>query len=109
MKSLRNKISLGTAKLGVENYGFSSNDLPKDKIRFLEKSFNIGIKSLDTSPRYGNSERIIGNFIDKTKQRPFVSSKIDGLKKNDNHSPRKMIESVKRSLDRMRIPFLDVC
>ena len=109
MKSLRNKISLGTAKLGVENYGFSSNDLPKDKIKFLEKSFNIGIKSLDTSPRYGNSERIIGNFIDKTKQRPFVSSKIDGLKKNDNHSPRKMIESVKRSLDRMRIPFLDVC
>ena len=109
MKQLSNKISLGTAKLGIDNYGFSSNSLPKDKIRFLEKSYRFGVHAFDTSPRYGDSEKIIGGFLNNINDSPLISSKIDGLKENDHESPRIMIESVKRSIDRMNISKLDVC
>ena len=109
MKQLSNKISLGTAKLGIDNYGFSSNYLPRDKISFLENASRIGIHSLDTSPRYGDSEKIIGSFLENINERPLISSKIDGLKENDHHSSRIMVESVKRSIDRMNIVKLDVC
>ena len=60
LKKLTNKISLGTAKLGIDQYGYSFNDLPVDKIKFLRKSIDIGIDTFDTSPRYGDSEKIIG-------------------------------------------------
>jgi aryl-alcohol dehydrogenase-like predicted oxidoreductase len=48
---------LGTAKLGIDNYGFYSNSLPKDKVRLLENSYRFGVHSFDTSPRYGDSEK----------------------------------------------------
>jgi len=57
LKQLSNKISLGTAKLGIDNYGFYSNILPKDKVRLLENSYRFGVHSFDTSPRYGDSEK----------------------------------------------------
>jgi aryl-alcohol dehydrogenase-like predicted oxidoreductase len=109
LKILSNKISLGTAKLGIDGYGFSSNPLPDDKTKFLEKSYRAGIKSIDTSPRYGNAEKIIGGFINNINSNPLISSKIDGLKHNNHQSPRIMIESVKRSINRMNISKLDVC
>tara|TARA_B110000003_G_scaffold100452_1_gene102736 strand:+ start:2724 stop:3617 length:894 start_codon:yes stop_codon:yes gene_type:complete len=109
LKRLSNKISLGTAKLDIVDYGFSSNPLPDDKTRFLEESFKVGIHSVDTSPRYGNTEKIIGESLNNVKDKPLISSKIDGLKKSNHHSPGLMIESVKRSIDRMNISKLDVC
>ena len=75
MKQLSNKISLGTAKLGLDDYGFSSNELPKDKIKFLEKSYDMGVQSFDTSPRYGNSEIIIGDFLDNIRDTYFTKLK----------------------------------
>ena len=109
MKNLINKISLGTAKLGIDGYGFSSNTLPIDKFKFLEDSYKAGICSIDTSPRYGNAEKIIGDFYKNINDKPLISSKIDGLKKNNHQSPSFMIESVKRSIDRMKLNKLNVC
>ncbi len=59
------KITLGTAQLGL-NYGISNiNRKPnmKTAIDILNFSFKKGINSFDTSPSYGNSEKIIGSFI----------------------------------------------
>jgi aryl-alcohol dehydrogenase-like predicted oxidoreductase len=109
MKSRSNKITLGTAKLGIDGYGFSSDNLKRDKAKFLKESYDIGINSLDTSPRYGNAEKIIGEFYKEINDKPLINSKIDGLQNNNNLSPKLMVESVKRSIDRMKIAKLNVC
>lgn len=60
------KITLGTAQLGL-NYGIANvNGKPnfKSSIEILEYAWNNNITSFDTSPVYGNSEKIIGTFID---------------------------------------------
>jgi len=105
----KSKISLGTAKLGIEKYGFSSNKLPTNKKDFLEQAYSIGIRSIDTSPRYGDSEKIIGESLLSNKNKPLISSKIDNLKANDPSSPKKMVQSVKQSINRMNISSLDIC
>ena len=109
LKKSTNKISLGTAKLGVDQYGYSFNDLPADKIKFLRKSIDIGIDTFDTSPRYGDSEKIIGQSTNNQETKLYVSSKIDGLKESDHNSTKVMVDSVKRSLERLNISKLDIC
>ena len=41
--------------------------------------------------------------------KPLISSKIDNLKANDPSSPKKMVKSVKQSINRMNISSLDIC
>ncbi len=61
------KITLGTAQLGF-NYGinnFQGQPTEEETYKILKYAFSNGINSIDTSPNYGNSERIIGKFLDK--------------------------------------------
>jgi aryl-alcohol dehydrogenase-like predicted oxidoreductase len=104
-----NKLSIGTAKFCNHKYGFSSNpklDIHK-KNNFFEDLIKTGIYRFDTSPRYGESEELIGTNLDLNNF--FVSSKIDNLLLNDNKSPNKMVKSVKSSLKKLKKKFLDVC
>ena len=104
-------ISLGTAKLGNHNYGFSSKSLSidLDENKFLENAFNIGIKNIDTSPRYGKAQEILGKFIKKTNHSFLISSKVDELSPRDKKSTLKVVDQVKRSLDVLNIENLDIC
>jgi len=104
-------ICLGTVKLGLPDYGFSSSNEKSDfnASRFLKQVEAIGITKFDTSPRYGESEKILGKHIKQSKYVPFVSSKIDGLKPNDPNSPRYMVASVKTSLEKLNKDALDIC
>ena len=59
------RITLGTAQLGM-NYGIANiNGKPNLKrvMDILNYSLKFGVKSFDTSPVYGNCEKIIGSFI----------------------------------------------
>jgi aryl-alcohol dehydrogenase-like predicted oxidoreductase len=106
-----NKISLGTVKLGIPDYGFSSsNEKSKfNALEFLKQAEDLGITRYDTSPRYGQSEKILGEYIKKSKFVPFISSKIDGLKPNNPQSPKEMVNSVQASLKNLNKEFLDIC
>jgi len=105
------KICLGTVKLGVPEYGFSSRgpDRNCDPLRFLQQVETVGISRFDTSPRYGQSEEVLGEYLAQTAIQPLVSSKIDELKTNDPGSPEKMVLSVRSSLQRLNIQQLDIC
>jgi len=68
-KNRISKITLGTAQLGL-NYGINpvnqvSTDAETHEI--LKYAFADGINSIDTSPNYGHSERMIGEFIRQNK------------------------------------------
>ena len=103
-------MCLGTVKLGNPNYGFQNEDKKEsNSSTFLQKIEYMGIKKIDTSPRYGNSEKILGEFIKKSNNKFFISSKIDGLIPQNNNSINVMIDSVNKSLDNLNINYLNVC
>jgi uncharacterized protein len=106
------KLCLGTVKLGLPNYGFSSQkyvDSPFKAQSLLKDVESLGIHRFDTSPRYGDSEQILGRHLLHSNQRYFVSSKIDNLRPNDHRTPEIIIESVRASIAKLKIDHLDIC
>lgn len=104
------KISLGTVKLGVPDYGFSSQEsFSESESVFLDQCWKLGICDLDTSPRYGDSESVIGRYISESNNRFTVSTKVDCLKVGDLESPQKIITSVRKSLKNLWLNQLDIC
>lgn len=104
-------LCLGTVKLGIPDYGFSSNSIPTrfDPVSFLMNVESMGISRFDTSPRYGQSEEILGQYIAQSKMTLFVSSKIDNLRPGDSNTPEKMLASVQTSLNKLHLKKLDIC
>ena len=105
-----NDLYLGTVKLGVAEYGFSSRqENILEPVDFLNDAGELGMKYFDTAPRYGNSEEILGQFIQQTKITPQIATKVEGLQPNDQNSPKKIEESVRNSLQRLKIKHLEIC
>ena len=105
------KLCLGTVKLGMPDYGFSSGSaLSKfDAVDFLNRVELMGIHRFDTSPRYGESERILGQYINQSTKKPIVSSKIDNLITNRTDTCKMMFASVEASLVKLNLEKLDIC
>lgn len=104
-------LCLGTVKLGIPDYGFSSKNTPRefDPVVFLKQAELNGIRRFDTSPRYGHSEEILGQYIAQSTMTPFVSSKIDNLSPRQHDTPRRMLASVQSSLRKLHLTRLDIC
>jgi aryl-alcohol dehydrogenase-like predicted oxidoreductase len=109
---MNNKQTLvyGSAKFGDVNYGFSSNSYSKsiDFNQILDTLKNHRICSIDTSPRYGISEKIIGNYHKKNPKFK-IFSKVDNLKPNDKYSKIKIEKSILESIKKLNVDFLDIC
>ena len=63
--SLINKLVLGTVQFGL-NYGINnqSGQVPQSEVvAILELAYRNGIKTLDTSSAYGNSESVLGSSL----------------------------------------------
>ena len=100
-------LFLGTVKLGVPEYGFSSSaaDAAFDALGFLRGAKELGVNRLDTSPRYGNSEEVIGQYIKETSSMPFVASKIDNLAARDPPTPPPIEHHLKNSFEEIHKEF----
>lgn len=105
------RIALGTVKLGIPDYGFSSANDPSHFApqTFLQEATKLGISKFDTSPRYGNAETVLGQYFKHIPSPPFISTKIDELSPNDPQCYQKMRESVQQSLHALHVPTIDVC
>ena len=103
-----NKLALGTAKLGMPEYGYSDGSILKDSTNFILRSLDLGIKSIDTSPRYGNSEELIGKALKLCNKKPFISTKIDNLVANQASTPKSMINSINESIHKLKTD-IDIC
>jgi len=104
-------LFLGTVKLGMPEYGFSSSapNAAFDAQQFLRGVGELGINHFDTSPRYGDSEEVIGQYIKTLSTAPFVASKIDNLTPNNPDTPGLMEKSVNDSLTKLHLSTLDIC
>jgi len=111
LKEKINKFCIGTVKFGDPSYGHSSDQRPpKNILNFIGDVVDIGIRRFDTSPRYGRSEAILGDFIKNEKINDLIiSSKIDELSPNDTNSEKKIFDTVYSSLKQLNIEYLDCC
>ena len=103
------QFCIGTAKLGDENYGYSSDKSDRDMEKFFNKCKELEIYNFDTSPRYSNSEKILGKYLSKfSNNKVFVSTKVDDLIPNSIHSKEKIKSSIDKSLSDLNLNKLDL-
>lgn len=102
-----NKIYIGTSKLDNKSYGYSSSSYEKfNYYKYLDTLYDLGIRKLDTSPRYNNSEELIGKFIRNSNKSFEVSSKIDDLNKSNI---KKIPDYISNSLRLLNVDNLEIC
>jgi len=101
-------IILGTVKFGVQDYGFSSSQLRSTHSEMLDLSYQCGIRTLDTSPRYGDSEQIIGAYHANSGHKYFkVCTKVDNLEVQSSESSRHIYSSVERSIRSLGVESIE--
>jgi len=103
-----NQLTLGTAKLGMPAYGFSDGYALADPVNFILRSIGRGIMFIDTSPRYGNSEELIGKALILSEKKPSISTKIDNLVSKSANTPSSMIKSIHESISKLNT-CIDIC
>ena len=102
-------LCLGSVKFGDPDYGFSNKRESFSFDEILSECLKLGIEFFDTSPRYMNSELILGKFFLEKKINPFVSTKIDNLVANNKNTPKVMRGSIQNSLERLNKRTIDLC
>ena len=105
---MTNKLCLGTAKIGMPDYGYSDGNALKDPTNFILRSLDLGIRSIDTSPRYGNSEELIGKALKLCSKKPLINTKIDNLTPNLSKKPELMLNSINDSIHKLGAS-IDIC
>ena len=100
------KITLGTVNFGM-NYGLRREEKnqisEKNAVELIKKSLEYGINCFDTSPDYGNAEKILGKTL-KLQKNILIATKVR-IEENilkDNSSNERTFEFVKKSIDKSR-------
>ena len=97
----------GTARLGLQNYGYPIVKPVVERVALLEQIFDLGVDIFDTSPRYGDAESLLGDVIKRSGKPISVNTKVDGLNPNDPNSKNIVYESVMRSIEILGVDQLD--
>ena len=102
------QLILGTVQLGLD-YGIN-NDVGKPSVEksfeILDYAFHNGISILDTANAYGDSEKIIGNYMKKTGNEFKISTKLSAL--NGSNISKFITEQINSSLELLSKDFIDL-
>ena len=100
---INSKVILGTAQFGMD-YGINNNSGKTTKLEvfdILNYAFSNGIKELDTASSYGDSEKVIGEYLNShPKNRFIITTKISDI----NVSLEKQVYN---SLENLKIEKID--
>lgn len=109
------KITLGTVQLSMK-YGISNKTKPSIQTtnEVLDAANQLGIKSFDTSPQYGDIEKVLGDFFQKkTILKPTIISKIPSIqfnqKPNFDDVYKEVKKHIKKSLKNLKLEKIPVC
>ncbi len=106
------KMTLGTVQLGL-NYGIANNEGKPDHekaLKILDSALASGINCLDTAADYGDSEKIIGEYLHSVNKRAdiIIVTKFKLGNISLSEVERRMMGSVGNSLRNLRTDFLDI-
>jgi aryl-alcohol dehydrogenase-like predicted oxidoreductase len=107
------KMTLGTVQLGLD-YGIANNEGKPDEskaFRIIESALENGINCLDTAAAYGDSEKVIGNYLHSGKRKRsdiiiVTKFKLGQTKSSDIESV--IIKSIERSLKNLNTDWIDI-
>lgn len=101
------KLGLGTVQFGLD-YGISNpgGRVPVDQIsQVLEAAGRAGVDLLDTAPRYGESERVLGRFLPQLAGMKIVTKTPQFNTARLSESDAERLEaSLEESLASLRVP-----
>jgi aryl-alcohol dehydrogenase-like predicted oxidoreductase len=114
-------ISVSPIGLGTVKFGRSSGvkyptpvSVPDDAAaaHLLDRAMSLGINLIDTAPAYGTSESRLGGLLKGQRDRWVICTKVGETFENDqstfDFSPRAIVGSVERSLQRLATDRLDI-
>jgi aryl-alcohol dehydrogenase-like predicted oxidoreductase len=91
------ELGFGAWGIGGKSYGTADK---QEALRALAKAEEFGCNFVDTAEVYGDSERIIGEFLQGRRDRWLVSTKFSGQKEG-------IVSTVERQLKSLRIDEID--
>jgi aryl-alcohol dehydrogenase-like predicted oxidoreductase len=119
------KVELGRTGLEVTRLGYGALEL-RDVVagggrlsdesnaeQVLNAVLDAGINFIDTAPSYGRSEEFLGRYVAHRRREYFLASKCGrayhpGRDRMSEWSRTAIVESVDRSLERLRTDYLDL-
>jgi aryl-alcohol dehydrogenase-like predicted oxidoreductase len=94
----KNRICLGTVNFGLA-YGPESRKLSYDEVKsLLNYSREIGVEYFDTARGYGNSEKLLGEFVGLVEPSNIVSK----LSLRDLNTVEEVLKELRDSLQRLK-------
>lgn len=95
---MKKKLILGTTQFGL-SYGINNKlgQISKNEaVKILDYAYEKGLNTLDTAPVYGNSERLIGDYLNKNKNKKFrIIVKISSNKESLSQQFLKSLQNLK--------------
>lgn len=106
-------LIFGTATF---NYQYNADPYELDTTGLVKRALEFGVRAFDTSPYYGPSEEILGAALDTDFVREnvdrkdfFIITKCGRIASDEfDYSKEWVYQSIQRSLERLRTPYLDV-
>ncbi|MFC4599644.1 aldo/keto reductase [Cohnella hongkongensis] len=105
------RMTLGTVQLGMP-YGVANptgQPSAEESCLMIGEALRLGINCLDTASGYGESERVIGQCLQGKRDRPAIVTKFALPREIEKGEvERAIVRSVEASLERLRVPVLDM-
>lgn len=98
-------LGFGAAEIGFEN---ASAETVKT---LLQGALDAGLNVIDTAECYGRSEELIGQAVSQRRRDFYLFSKCghpNGVESGANWSPKSILASIGRSLQRLKTDHLDI-
>lgn len=98
--------SLGGATPGNTSYGNISKKIAKN---IIAKAFDLGVNLFDTSPTYGFSQKILGEYFKKKRDKIIFSSKVglENYHEKKNFSKKFLNMQIYKILKELRTDYID--
>ncbi len=98
-------LGFGGAEIGFEN-------VEAEQVkRLLESALDAGLNVIDTAECYRNSEELIGQTVAHRRKDFYLFTKCghpNGVESRENWSPDSILQSIERSLQRMKTDHVDL-
>ena len=111
------KRSFGQTDMQVSVLGFGGSEIGLEGAdeatvaQLLGKALDAGLNVIDTGECYGNSEEMIGKTVGQRRDEFYLFTKCGhphGMESGANWTPESILESIERSLQRLRTDRVDL-
>ncbi len=99
------KVGMGTWQWGTKYWGYGKSYTKEELFKAFRKALDLGINFIDTAEVYGDSEKILGEFIEKEgRDELIIATKVWPT----HITYEGTLKAAERSLRRLRVKYIDL-